>query len=112
VKWLGLVAWIGLLLSFLFGAIPMKILILISVLNYFIFFYKDILLTLKIITRGLSGSNQKGLSLGKPLHICAVCGKNEKSNPDMEIRYCNTCFPETCYCGEHIRDHQHKKAVN
>lgn len=112
VKWLGLVAWIGLLLSFLTGSIPMKILIFISVLNYFIFFYKDILLTLKIIIRGLSGSNQKGLPIGKPLHVCAVCGKNEKSNPDMEIRYCNTCFPETCYCGEHIRDHQHKKAVN
>lgn len=112
VKWLGYLAWIGLLFTILFASLPDKILVIVSVFNFFVFFSSDIVYAGKIILRGLTGSTLKSISKGKALHICAVCGKNEKDNPDMEIRYCKTCFPETCYCGEHIISHQHKRAVN
>lgn len=112
VKWLGLLAWAGLLFTVLFASIPDKILVLVSIANFFIFFSSDIIYTGKVIFKGLTGASVKNVSKGKALHICAVCGKNELDNPDMEIRYCNTCFPETCYCGEHIKSHQHKRAVN
>lgn len=112
VKWLGILAWLGLSASFILSDFSEKALIILSVLNFFIFFSGDLLHAIRVISKGLFGKQNGKLTKGKPLHICMVCGKNELNNPDMEIRYCNTCFPETCYCGEHIKDHQHKKAVN
>lgn len=112
VRWLGYLAWFGLIVSFLSGNMELKFLILASVLNFLIFFLGDLRYSMKVILKGLQGGSVSTVNKNKPLHICAVCGKNEKDNPDMEIRYCRTCFPETCYCGEHIKDHQHKKAVN
>lgn len=112
VKWLGYLTWLGLFLSFLSGPLPVKILIMFSVLNYFIFFYRDTFYTVRAFYRGITAQPKLPLQKKKPMHICAVCGRNEINNPDMEIRYCKQCFPETCYCGEHIKDHQHKRAVN
>ena len=112
VKWLGYLAWVGLLFTVLFANAPEKILVVVSVANFFMFFLSDIIYAGKVIFRGLTGASIKGVTKGKALHICAVCGKNEVDNPDMEIRYCKACFPETCYCGEHIKSHQHKRAVN
>lgn len=110
VKWLGYFTWFLLLLSVLSGSIPEKILTLSSVLNYIIFFYSD----LKNVFRRDAPLRYKSKQTvkQKPFHVCAVCGKNEIDNPKMEIRYCNHCFPSTCYCGEHILHHQHKRSVN
>lgn len=113
VKWLGYLAWAGLLLSFLFGPLSTKILIIFSISNFLVFFSEDLLLGFHLITRGRPGRPKSGLKiLQKPNHICALCGKNEINDPNMEIRYCSQCIPTTCYCGAHIRQHQHKRPVN
>lgn len=108
-KWLGYFAWFSLLITFLSGSLPEKILILFSISNFLFFFSGDILMLL----RGTSGiSKTLRLQKQKPNHICALCGKNEIDDPDMEIRYCSQCVPTTCYCGKHIIRHQHKRPVN
>lgn len=112
VKWLGYIAWFGLIASFIFGDISEKAVIFSSVLNFLLFFSSDLIYASRVITKGLFGKTGGKIHKGKPLHVCAACGKNELDNPDMDIRYCNSCFPDTCYCGEHIKSHQHKRAVN
>ncbi len=112
VKWFGYLAWFGIFLALLFGSFPTKVLTLLSVTNFFIFFNRELLYTFRSFFHKASGQPKKALQTKLPLHVCAVCGRNNRDNPDMDIRYCSTCFPPTCYCGEHSQNHQHKKAVN
>lgn len=112
VKWLGYISWIILITSFLFESVPTKVLILFSVSNFIFFFFSDIRYSFWRLYKGAWTGSKKSLNTIKPHHICAVCGQNEISNPDMEIRYCSQCNPTTCYCGEHIKKHQHKRIVN
>jgi hypothetical protein len=42
-----------------------------------------------------------------PRHKCAVCGKTELSNPELDFRYCAQCDGYKCYCSEHINNHEH-----
>ena len=41
------------------------------------------------------------------LHKCAVCGKTDLSDPQMEFRYCSKCNGYYCYCADHINNHIH-----
>ena len=41
------------------------------------------------------------------MHRCAVCGRTDVSNPEMEFRYCSRCNGYHCYCEEHINNHNH-----
>lgn len=90
----------------------------IAVLNYFIFFWDDLMETL-----GRSGrqvrhrtshqtiqfkSAQKHAQQKKGyLHKCAVCGITDTDHPTMEFRYCSKCNGYYCYCAEHINSHVH-----
>jgi len=38
---------------------------------------------------------------------CAVCGKTDADNPDLEFRYCSRCNGYHCFCMEHINNHTH-----
>lgn len=109
VKWLAVLAWIGIIGSLIIGDLSAKILTLVSISNFFIFFGTDLLYMLRMgVKKGVKGAPVlRGIE--KPMHVCAVCGKNEIDNPAMEIRYCNDCIPDTCYCGEHINNHEHLK---
>ena len=41
-------------------------------------------------------------------HKCAVCGRTEKDNPDLEFRFCSKCAGNYEYCLDHLNAHQHK----
>ena len=40
-------------------------------------------------------------------HKCAVCGRTEVSNPELEFRYCSKCEGKFEYCQDHLFTHQH-----
>ena len=40
-------------------------------------------------------------------HRCAVCGRTDVSNPELEFRYCSRCNGYHCYCEDHISNHTH-----
>lgn len=40
-------------------------------------------------------------------HKCAICGKTEVSDPDMEFRYCSKCAGNYEYCQTHLFTHTH-----
>jgi len=42
-----------------------------------------------------------------PIHRCAVCGRTEQDDPDLEFRYCSKCAGSREYCSDHLYTHVH-----
>ena len=40
-------------------------------------------------------------------HHCEVCGRTDRTNPELEFRYCTKCTGYHEYCSEHIYTHIH-----
>ena len=91
----------------------MLLCIVMSLLNYLIFF---------LSTRNLSRYTphevhrrqqfkaqmrepRPGSGIAK--HKCAVCGRTEETNPELEFRYCSRCAGYHCFCQDHINNHIH-----
>ena len=44
---------------------------------------------------------------GVTRHKCAVCGRTEKDDPNLEFRFCSKCNSNYEYCQDHLFTHQH-----
>ncbi len=42
-------------------------------------------------------------------HKCAVCGRTESDDPNLEFRFCSKCNGNYEYCSEHLFTHTHVK---
>lgn len=42
-------------------------------------------------------------------HKCAICGRTDESDPDLEFRFCSKCDGNYEYCQDHIFTHKHVK---
>ncbi|WP_029232178.1 hypothetical protein [Butyrivibrio sp. VCB2006] len=51
--------------------------------------------------------NAKIMPRGVTRHKCAVCGRTEETNPDLEFRFCSKCNGNYEYCQDHLFTHQH-----
>jgi hypothetical protein len=107
IRWLALLQWIGYGLGFLFGEWMTRAMIVASVANYMLFFGRDIWLDMK---QGHRRMRHQARSLKSPqrlVHKCRVCGVTSDDAPQLQFRYCSKCDGESCYCPEHLRDHEH-----
>ena len=43
------------------------------------------------------------------IHRCAICGRTQADNPDLEFRYCSKCEGGLEYCQDHLFTHVHVK---
>lgn len=96
-----------------FAAVP----IIASLLNFFIFF---------MMTRNMSRFNPRDIHRraefkraatpprtqyrdGTPIarHKCAVCGRTELTNPELDFRFCSKCNGNYEYCSDHLFTHTH-----
>ena len=50
-----------------------------------------------------------GNTQGVTKHKCAVCGRTEKDDPNLEFRFCSKCNGNYEYCQDHLYTHIHKK---
>ena len=114
VKYLAIFNWILIGLQFIgylsLFSIGGMLLTLVPVLNFFIFFGKDIITGTKSNATNFK-RQQKFKSQIKEIeifHRCEVCGITEKDDPNMEFRYCSKCTGKKCYCINHIREHEHR----
>lgn len=116
VKWLALLAWLsliwefsqGVLLGLQIGYWTVSLLVLAAVLNFFLFFGRDLLLKLRAGRHRVARRAQQVQQQDEPVHRCVVCGVTDKSDPGMDFRYCSRCADSPCYCAAHIRDHPHR----
>jgi hypothetical protein len=112
VKWLAyldalLIAW-----AFITSGWGMKLVIVASVINYFIFFGEDLYnFVFKRSNNTVKKRNyQTQIHVVKQYtHKCAVCGLTDKDNPRMVFRYCSKCEGQFAYCTEHMINHEHVK---
>ncbi|MBO6133519.1 MAG: hypothetical protein J6P05_04205 [Lachnospiraceae bacterium] len=124
IKWLGILDAVFIGYNILISPLPMKIIIIMSLLNFGLFF---------LSTRNLSRFNPnefkrkadfkraygeadrsrfKVHSGGKASgvitkHKCAICGRTEVSNPELEFRFCSKCNGNYEYCNDHLYTHMH-----
>ena len=52
-------------------------------------------------------NNARMAPKGVTRHKCAVCGRTEVTNPDLEFRFCSKCNGNYEYCQDHLFTHQH-----
>ena len=113
-KWLGVFVGMEFLYRFLFGGLDQKIEIGVSLLNFIIFF---------LMTRNYNKVNPKEIHRKQAFrqemkkaevqkirltrHKCAVCGRTEQDDPNLEFRYCSKCEGGLEYCMDHLYTHWH-----
>ena len=122
IKWLGylygIILGYNIISQFLEGTSTgyvLGIAILISVANFLLFFLwsrKSQMISpaharrrraMKRAARGMSNSS------GEPRHRCAICGRTEQDNPDLQFRFCSKCEGNYEYCNDHLFTHTHVK---
>lgn len=42
-------------------------------------------------------------------HKCAICGRTELDDPNLEFRFCSKCAGNYEYCQDHLFTHEHRK---
>lgn len=123
IKWL---AWLNgvffafEIVSYLASSAPLRALIpIVAILNYLLFFAGDLTDSVnkargkssyrskKKNTVDFHAAQQHVKEKKGYLHKCAVCGRTDASNPELEFRYCSKCNGYYCYCSEHINSHVH-----
>lgn len=114
VKVLGIIYAILLLYQFIVSDISNKIIIGASLLNVIVFFAlsrNSFHLSPKQMKRRhdfkkeIKHAQPKGITR----HKCAICGRTEETNPELEFRFCSKCNGNYEYCQEHLFTHTHVK---
>lgn len=116
VKWLALVDAAFFIYSIFSNAFPYCLLPVVAVANYLLF-CGDILLPFlaldkpirqkKINFRREVGRIRREQQTAPYRFQCAVCGRTDVSNPELEFRYCSRCAGYHCFCQDHINNHIH-----
>lgn len=112
-KWMAVVYGVMIVLSMLQSGWPGRVAIFMSLLNFVVFYlstrnYRSI--SPKEIHRRQTFKAQMRQSAPRPgvtKHKCAICGRTEKDDPNLEFRFCSKCEGNYEYCQEHLFTHQH-----
>lgn len=116
VKWLGILygAIIGYnVISYLAGgAFSLALAELMGIANFLIFFlvtrnYRKV--SPKQQYRRAKFKKEVRESKGITRHKCAVCGRTEQDDENLEFRFCSKCDGNYEYCMEHLFTHEHVK---
>ena len=86
--------------------------IVVALANFLVFFfstrnYKRI--SPKDIHRRRDFRKKTQQNTGMPRHRCAVCGRTEFDNENLDFRFCSKCEGNFEYCSDHLFTHQHVK---
>ncbi|TCK97825.1 Der1-like family protein [Natranaerovirga hydrolytica] len=107
IKYLAWVQWAFFVLTLIRGTNAIRLAILVSIINYFIFFGKYYITKQKAYSRKQSYKKKSQVQKSH-FHKCYVCGRTENDDPDLEFRYCSKCSGSKEYCSEHLFTHDHK----
>lgn len=115
IKYLAWFNWLYFGYTVLFSPfINTKIAALIAIGNYFLFFGRETIQSLKL-KKQVHYNRKKffdEIANTPPIHKCATCGITEKNDRRMDFSYCKECGDDFEYCAKHINDHQHQKTIH
>ncbi len=124
VKFLGIIYGAMLVYQFIVGYgtgsalfyynLGIRFVITASLLNFVVFFFTS----RKKVRRGpikiirqqavkQQPHHETKKSSGITRHKCAVCGRTDETNPELEFRFCSKCNGNYEYCQEHLFTHTH-----
>jgi len=108
-KYLAIFDAVLLAQQFIMGGVGIKLMILASLANYFIFFGKDFIELFKTKKKVKKNKERFKVIEMKDYvrHRCTVCGITERDDPNMEFRYCSKCSGHKEYCMNHLKNHEH-----
>lgn len=113
IKWMGILYGVFIVYSFIQSSWVGRVAILASLLNFIVYF---------AMTRNLKRISPKEIKRkrdfqrqvhssepkkGEPRHRCAVCGRTELDDENLEFRYCSKCDGNYEYCQDHLFTHEH-----
>ncbi len=115
VKYLGIIygVWLAIegIVALFNGGFYVFIAIFASLLNFAIFWFSNgrhAHLRPKEVKRRTEFKRAvKMTPPGVAKHKCAVCGKTELDDPNMQFRFCSKCNGNYEYCSEHLFTHTH-----
>ena len=113
VKWLGIIYGAILAYEAIFSNMVGRIMILASLLNFILFFLVSrnrMYASPKEIHRRQVYRQQVKKMQPITKHKCAICGRTDESNPELEFRFCSKCDGNYEYCQDHLFTHEHFKS--
>lgn len=119
IKWLGYLYGIMLIYEVIYyltlgvnAGYAQAIAIIVAMANFLIFFLwsrKGKRVSYAHARRRKQHRSTMSSLSGEPRHRCAICGRTEQDNPDLEFRFCSKCNGNYEYCNDHLFTHEHVK---
>ena len=111
VIYMGIIYGVYLVLECLMGGLINWVVIGSSLLNFVVFFLTSRRTIQRIspgqIKRRQEFKRQVHHTVKITRHKCAICGRTEESNPELEFRFCSKCNGNYEYCQDHLFTHKH-----
>lgn len=121
-KWMAVLYGVLMIYSVIASDWGGRVAIIASVLNFLLFFFgtrnykrvdpRDIHRRHEYKRKVNEGRQNAGYhNAGGQIsrHKCAICGRTELTNPELEFRFCSKCNGNYEYCQDHLFTHKHVK---
>lgn len=115
-KWMALVYAALIIYDLMRGNLFTRIAIIASLLNFIVFFLssrnmKSYMPKEQMRKRKFRQEQERPhmTYAGGARHRCAVCGRTELDDPNLEFRFCSKCNGNYEYCQDHLFTHEHVK---
>ncbi len=112
IKILGIIYGALLIYQFAVGGVAIRFVIAASLMNFIVFFLTGrgrIHMSPKQVKRRQEFKREVKKTTGITRHKCAICGRTEETNPELEFRFCSKCDGNYEYCQDHLFTHTHVK---
>lgn len=114
-KWMAIVYGVMIVFELIVNDWAGRVAIIMSLLNFIIFFlstrnlarYKPQEIQRRQKFKAQMREPRRGAGATK--HKCAVCGRTELDDPNLEFRFCSKCEGNFEYCQDHLFTHQHMR---
>lgn len=112
VKVLGILYAVLLVFSCVQGGVVTWVVIGASLMNFLLFFFTSRNL-IRMSPRQIKRRREYRKQVRQPSkitkHKCAICGRTELDDPNLEFRFCSKCDGNYEYCMDHLFTHEHVK---
>ncbi len=111
-KWMGILDIILIVYEFIvYDNVFMRFAIAASMLNFVVFYLtsRRKLMSPRQMKRRAEFKQQVRKSAAVTRHKCAICGRTEEDDPELEFRFCSKCNGNYEYCQNHLFTHEHVK---
>ena len=108
----GSTLWFSLLQAGIMALPANSISALLSLLNFIIFFLgsnRNRFSPKQARRRTIYQKKVHVASQNNTHHCCAICGRTEKDDENLEFRFCSKCKGNYEYCQDHLFTHEHRK---